>query len=119
MDAQFVRRSAVLGRILPALALFWPTVPGAEVRATWPLDNGAHDDTDPAGPVPQTREQAPSVPLPGARLAAQADGSDTFAAALILPEGHRLDLLLRDHFSTGETTLVLLGSEATLLYELT
>ena len=91
MDAQFVRRSAVLGRTLPALALFWPTVPGAEVRATWPLDNGAHDDTDPAGPVPQTREQAPSVPLPGVRLAAQADGSDTFAAPLILPEGRRLD----------------------------
>ena len=91
MDAQFVRRSAVLGRILPALALFWPTVPGAEVRATWPLDNGAHDDTDPAGPVPQTREQAPSVPLPGVRLAAQAEGSDTFAAPLLLPEGRRLD----------------------------
>ncbi|MGB0746278.1 MAG: cadherin repeat domain-containing protein, partial [Alphaproteobacteria bacterium] len=91
MDAPFVRRSAVLGRTLPALALFWPTVPGAEVRATWPLDNGAHDDTDPAGPVPQTREQAPSVPLPGVRLAAQADGSDTFAAPLILPEGRRLD----------------------------
>gem|GEM_PF-4841631 len=86
-----MRQSAVLGRILPALALFWPTVPGAEVRATWPLDNGAHDDTDPAGPVPQTREQAPSVPLPGVRLAAQADGSDTFAAALILPKGVRLD----------------------------
>ena len=91
MDAHFVRRLAVLGRILPALALFWPTVPGAEVRATWRLENGAHDDNDPAGPVPQTREQAPSVPLPGVRLAAQADGSDTFAAALILPEGRRLD----------------------------
>ena len=106
MDAQFVRRSAVLGRILPALALFWPTVPGAEVRATWPLDNGAHDDTDPAGPVPQTREQAPSVPLPGLDLDA-------------LAGGRLLDLSLRDHFSTGETTLVLLGSEATFLYELT
>ena len=30
-----------------------------------------------------------------------------------------LDLSLRDHFSTGETTLVLLGTEATFLYELT
>ena len=175
MDAHFVRRSAVLGRILPVLALFWPTVPGAEVRATRPLDNSAHDngsrdngsrdsgshhhDTDRTWPVPQPREQAPFVALPGVPLAAQADGSDTFVAALILPEGRRLDpatadlrleagqglsgadaltqtlftgldldalaggrlldLSLRDHFSTGETTLVLLGSEATFLYELT
>ena len=36
-----------------------------------------------------------------------------------LAGGRRLDLSLRDHFSTGETTLVLLGSEATFLYELT
>lgn len=107
MDAHFVRRSAVLGRILPVLALFWPTVPGAEVRATRPLDNSAHDngsrdngsrdsgshhhDTDRTWPVPQPREQAPFVALPGVPLAAQADGSDTFVAALILPEGRRLD----------------------------
>ncbi len=107
MDAHFVRRSAVLGRILPVLALFWPTVPGAEVRATRPLDNSAHDNgsrdngsrdsgshhhgTDRTWPVPQPREQAPFVALPGVPLAAQADGSDTFVAALILPEGRRLD----------------------------
>ena len=107
MDAHFVRRSAVLGRILPVLALFWPTVPGAEVRATRPLDNSAHDngsrdngsrdsgshhhDTDRTWPVPQPREQAPFVALPGVPLAARADGSDTFVAALILPEGRRLD----------------------------
>ena len=36
-----------------------------------------------------------------------------------LAGGRLLDLSLRDHFSTGETTLVLLGSEATFLYELT
>ena len=36
-----------------------------------------------------------------------------------LAGGRLLDLSLRDHFSTGETTLVLLGTEATFLYELT
>ena len=36
-----------------------------------------------------------------------------------LAGGRLLDLSLRDHFSTGETTLVLLGSEATFLNELT
>ena len=36
-----------------------------------------------------------------------------------LAGGRLLDLSLRDHFSSGETNLVLLGTEATYLYELT
>ena len=94
MNAHFLRRSAVLGRILPALALLWPAKPGAEVRATRPLDSGS-DAERPARGIMEP-EPAPFVALPGARLAADAGGSETFAVEVILPDNRRLDIAAAD-----------------------
>ena len=94
MNAHFLRRSAVLGRILPALALLWPAKPGAEVRATRPLDSGSDAERPALGIMEQ--EPAPFVGLPGARLAAEADGSETFSVEVILPGNRRLDIAAAD-----------------------
>ena len=94
MSAYFLRRSAILGRSLPALALFWPAKPGADVRATRPLDSGS-DAERPARGINEP-EPAPFVALPGARLAADAGGSETFAVEVILPDNRRLDIAAAD-----------------------
>jgi len=94
MNANFLRRSAILVRTLPALTLFWPAKPGADVRATRPLDSGS-DAERPALRI-EEQEPAPFVALPGARLAADAGGSATFAVEVILPDNRRLDIAAAD-----------------------
>ena len=124
MNAHVLRRSAVLGRILPALALLWPAKPGAEVRATRPLDSRSDLDnrSDTARPARGTTEQepAPFVALPGARLAAQAqaEGAETSTIEVILPDNRRLDVAAADLRVEGGQVLVraaaLAGSVADL-----
>ena len=90
-----------LGPGLPALTLFWPAKPGADVRATRPLDNGS-DAERPARGINEP-EPAPFVALPGARLAAGAGGSETFAVEVILPDNRRLDIAAADlHVEAGQ-----------------
>lgn len=94
MNTHFLRRSAILGRSLPALTLFWPAKPGADVRATRPLDSGSNAER-PARGI-NAPEPEPFVALPGAWLAAGAGGSETFAVEVILADNLRLDIAAAD-----------------------